>query len=98
MNRNASNPTSRKAVNSMSPACRRPRSPRPVMPGSCAAPGRRVKAARCPTTLLGVLDGPRLADDRDLDLARVRELLLDLADDVACQSRSGEVVDLLGPD
>ena len=41
--------------------------------------------------LLGVLDGARLADDRDLDLARVGQLLLDLLDDVAGEaaSRSG---------
>ena len=48
--------------------------------------------------LLGVLDRARLADDRDLDLARVGQLLLDLADDVAGEPRRGQVVDLLGPD
>jgi hypothetical protein len=32
--------------------------------------------------LLGVLNGARLADDRDLDLARILELVLDLAGDL----------------
>ena len=49
-------------------------------------------------SLLGVLDGARLADDGDLDLARVGQLLLDLLDDVAGQPRCRQVVDLLGPD
>src|SRR6188474_3592219 len=47
--------------------------------------------------LLGVLDGPRLADDRDFDLTRVGQLLLDLAHDVAREAGRREVVDLLGP-
>src|SRR6476661_8148977 len=37
-------------------------------------PGPRARSLR-------VLDRPRLADDRDLDLARVRQVVLDLLDD-----------------
>src|SRR5439155_26608506 len=48
--------------------------------------------------LLRVLDRARLADDRDLDLARVGQLLLDLADDVAGEPAGGQVIDLLWPD
>src|SRR5829696_4239184 len=48
--------------------------------------------------LLRVLDGARLADDGDLDLARVGQVVLDLLDDVAREARRGEVVDLLGAD
>src|SRR5262245_58160178 len=47
--------------------------------------------------LLGVLHGPRLADDRHLDLARVRELLLDLAHDVAREAGRRQVVDFFRP-
>src|SRR5829696_5212130 len=46
--------------------------------------------------LLRVLDGARLADDGDLDLARVGQVVLDLLDDVTREARRGEVVDLLG--
>src|SRR5690349_6319229 len=47
---------------------------------------------------LGVLHGARLADDRHLDLTRVGQLFLDLADDVAGQSRRRQVVDLFQSD
>src|SRR4029450_7743583 len=47
--------------------------------------------------LLGVLDGAGLANNGHLDLARVRQLLLDLAHDVARESGRSEVVDLLRP-
>src|SRR5262245_49913500 len=46
--------------------------------------------------LLGVFDRAGLPDDRDLDLARVGQLLLDLLDDVAREACRGEVVDLFG--
>src|SRR5258705_1953596 len=51
-----------------------------------------------PGRLLRVLHGPRLADDRHLDLARIGQLLLDLAHDVAGEAGGGEGVDLLPPD
>src|SRR5829696_3897032 len=63
-----------------------------------AVDGSGFVIARRPRGLLGVLDGARLADDRDLDLARVGQVVLDLLDDVACEACRGEVVDLLGPD
>src|SRR5215204_5425052 len=50
------------------------------------------------TSLLGVLDRAGLADHRHLDLTRVRQLLLDLAHDVAREAGRSEIVDLLGPD
>src|SRR3954464_15549655 len=48
-----------------------------------------------PPQLLRVIDGPALADDRDLDLARVFELVLDLAGDLVREEDGGIVVDLL---
>src|SRR4051794_37846011 len=48
--------------------------------------------------LLRVLDRARLADHRDLDLARVGQVVLDLLDDVPREAGRGEVVDLLGTD
>src|SRR5512146_1826355 len=45
--------------------------------------------------LLGVLDGARLADDRDPDLAGVAELVLDAAGDVLRQEQRLLVGDLL---
>src|SRR6188474_3216507 len=54
----------------------------PVM--TADLPSSRVTAWLAP--LLGVLHSARLADDRDLDLARVGQLLLDLLDDVASES------------
>src|SRR6187397_1965949 len=57
--------------------------------------GRYPPRARTPRSLR-VLDRPRLADDRDLDLARVREVVLDLLHDVAGEPGRREVVDLLG--
>src|SRR6185295_8096814 len=66
----------------------------PVM--TADLPSSRVTAWLAP--LLGVLHGARLADDRDLDLARVGQLLLDLLDDVASESAGRQVVDLLRPD
>src|SRR5512146_899100 len=48
--------------------------------------------------LLGVLDGSGLANDGDLDLARVGQLVLDLLDDVAGEPGRGQVVDLVRPD
>ena len=56
------------------------------------------RSGRGADALLGVLHGARLADDGDLDLARVGRRLLDLPDDVARQARRGQIVDLLGPD
>src|SRR5690349_17785686 len=50
------------------------------------------------STLLRVLDGARLADDRDLDLARVGQVVLDLLDDVASEAGRREVVDLVRAD
>src|SRR5258706_1484629 len=50
------------------------------------------------SSLLRVLDGARLADDGDLDLARIGQLLLDLAHDVAREAGGREVIDLLGAD
>src|SRR5262249_22888993 len=69
----------------------------------CHASARRCTPAAPPTasysdvtrTLLRVLDRAGLPDHRDLDLARIRELLLDLADDVAGQPGRRQVVDLL---
>src|ERR687889_1680713 len=51
-----------------------------------------------PTTSLRVVDRARLADHRDLDLARVLELLLDLARDVTRQGDRAVVVDAVGRD
>src|SRR3954451_25033897 len=48
-----------------------------------------------PPQLLRVIDGPALADDRDLDLARIFELVLDLAGDLVREEDGGAVVDLL---
>src|SRR6266436_4378080 len=62
-------------------------------PGWPPIPERRP----IPGWLLRILHGPRLADDRHLDLAGVGQLLLDLANDVAGEARRGEIVDLLRP-
>src|SRR5919107_3936132 len=51
-----------------------------------------------PTTSLRVVDGARLADHRDLDLAGVLELLLDLARNVARQRDRAVVVDAVRRD
>src|SRR5204862_2157854 len=59
--------------------------------------GMRPAISDSSTASLRVLDGARLADDRDLDLARVRQLLLDLADDVPGETSGGQVVDLVRP-
>src|SRR5215510_15276986 len=61
---------------------------------------RSVMAPRLPVAphLLRVLDRARLAHHRDLDLARVLELLLDLLGDVARHDLRREVVDVLGLD
>src|SRR5213594_3437160 len=53
---------------------------RPGLPIRASAPTSR-------TPLLRVLHGARLADDRDLDLARIGHLLLDLLDHVAGEPR-----------
>src|SRR4051812_26760623 len=93
---NASTPTITSAPISRIRARCRPRSPRPVMPGSWAAiipPSRRRTLE-----LLRVLHRPRPPDPRALGLSRIRELLLDLAHDVAGQPGRGEVVDLRGPE
>src|SRR5947209_5867197 len=54
--------------------------------------------AGCRGWLLRVLHGTRLPDDRHFDLAGIRELFLDLADDIAREAGCGEIVDLLGSD
>src|SRR3954454_9531792 len=70
--------------------------------GGLPRPARSLRPITMPSAprpvLLRVLDGPRLADDGDLDLARVRQVVLDLLHDVAGEPRRREVVDLLGPD
>ena len=48
-----------------------------------------------PSSSLGVLDAADLADDGDLDLPRVLELLLDPLGHVAGQDLGGDVVDVL---
>src|SRR3954454_21987909 len=58
--------------------------------------GRSSFVSTSPVSLLRVLDGAGLADDGDLDLAWVGQLLFDLLDDVAGQSAGGKVVDLFG--
>src|SRR5262245_19236475 len=57
-----------------------------------AGPLRRVLRA----ALLRVLDRPRFADDRHLDLPRILEMLLDLAGDLVREQRGLVVSDLLG--
>src|SRR3990172_494200 len=67
---------------------------------------RRVTVAPVPVpgkppeggSSLGVLHRARLADDRHLDLAWIRQRLLDLAHDVTGEAPGGQVVDLFGPD
>src|SRR4051794_935301 len=69
--------------------------PRYYRSGLVARFGRPSPVAMSRVSLLGVLDGAGLADDGDLDLARVGQLLLDLLDDVAGEAARGQVVDLL---
>src|SRR4051795_11827888 len=57
--------------------------------------GGTATISSSPPQLLRVIDGPALADDRDLDLARVFELVLDLAGDLVREEDGGVVVDLL---
>src|SRR5262249_120540 len=59
------------------------------LPSSRPIPGR---------PLLRVLDGPRLADDGDLDLARVGQAVLDRLYDVGGEPAGRQVVDLVGTD
>src|SRR3954462_20882 len=66
-------------------------------PRRSPAPPRRGRT-RGPRPLLRVFDRARLADDGDLDLARVLELLLDLLRDVPGEHLRGEVVDVVGLD
>src|SRR5262245_17127669 len=68
----------------------------PVM--TAVLPPSRPTSSPPIALLLGVLDRPGLADDGDLDLARVGQLLLDLLDDVTGEPAGRQVVDLLGPD
>src|SRR3972149_367396 len=105
-------PRSASAVDTVSPRPPARFSPLAVtksMPRSSRSPGRIASTARRPgrragrsrgrrARLFRVLHGPRLADDGDLDLARVGQLLLDLLDDVAGQPGRGQVVDLLRAD
>src|SRR5688572_23443107 len=49
-------------------------------------------------SLSSVVGGPRLADDGDLDLARIFELLLDLARDLVGQQDRAVVVERAGHD
>src|SRR2546426_712393 len=71
---------------------------RPIGPLGPLGPPGESEWGPATDRLLRVLDRARLADDRDLDLARVGQLLLDLPDDVAGEPAGGQVVDLLGPD
>src|SRR3954464_7940302 len=48
--------------------------------------------------LASVVDGSRLANDGDFDLAGVLERLLDLLHHVTRQAHGADIVDLLGPD
>src|SRR5688572_21296059 len=48
--------------------------------------------------LFGVVDHPRLADDRHLDLSRVIERVFDALDDVPAESPGGVFVHLIGLD
>src|SRR6185437_2881366 len=57
--------------------------------GGSRRQGTTVQTRRLP----GVLHRPGLADDRDLDLAWILELLLDLAGDLVGQQRGRVVVD-----
>src|SRR5687767_6757290 len=59
--------------------------------------GPRRRRQRATAGSFRVLHRARLADDRDLDLARVSQRLLDLAHDVPREPRGREIVDLLGP-
>src|SRR5207244_1282348 len=63
---------------------------------SAATTSSHGAVARWP--LLGELDRALLADDRHLDLARVLELLLDVAGDLVREQLRLVVVDLLGLD
>src|SRR3954451_3701963 len=73
--------------------------------GGLPRPARSLRPAATPglppwraPALLRVLDRARLADHRDLDLARVGQVVLDLLDDVPREAGRREVVDLLGTD
>src|SRR3954470_2810144 len=48
--------------------------------------------------LSSVVGRPRLPDDRDLDLARILELLLDLAGDLVAEQHGAVVVERAGHD
>src|SRR3954451_6688705 len=76
---------------SRGPRCRR---------SSAGSDRARVPAppAAAPSPSLGEVHRARLADDRDLDLAGVLELLLDLACDVARERDRGVVVDVVRGD
>src|ERR1035437_3951168 len=67
---------------------------RPGLP--MRSPIIRIRQGRGTVRLPGVVDGPRLANDRDLDLAGVSQAGLDLLDHVAGELGRGHVVDLLG--
>src|SRR5438445_9818125 len=71
------------------------------LPGPALTPSRSAAPRPCPADppprLLRVLHRPRLADDGHLDLARIGQCFLDLANDVAREAHGRHVVDLLGP-
>src|SRR5215204_2479505 len=96
--------TTRPGLPMMSPIIRIRQAPggRGALPfGGFPRPARSLRPltpVRPSPVLLRVLDGARLADDRHLDLARVREVVLDLLYDVPGEATGREVVDLLGPD
>src|SRR3990172_5939816 len=63
-----------------------------------ANPCRRSLSLSSFFPLAGVLDGPGLADDRDLDLARILHLVLDTLGDVPGHDVGGLIIDLLALD
>src|SRR5919204_1800271 len=63
------------------------------LPATCMVLEVRGYPGRRPSGLLGVVNGPGLADHGHLDLAGVLELLLDLAGDLAGEGRGVVVVD-----
>src|SRR5436305_2845022 len=68
----------------------------------CSSSSRSVSSVAAPCvgafTLLREIDRPALPDHRDLDLARVLELLLEVTRDPVREERGGVVVHLLGLD
>src|SRR5574341_964020 len=74
------------------PTAARPRHP-PTTPTRTGGTCRRARRRS-----LRVLDAPDLAHDRDADLARILQLLLDALGDVPGEDLGPDVVDVLGLD